>query len=379
MFDGWTSPFAQANRQAEDRNAAWNAMKNDPGSAALIAGLSLLSNNDGSRSTGQLLGRAGFDTLTGLGTMEAQRQAQERQAGLDAERKQYRDMQMQGMQAELDEQNRRRELQQRFAAGDESALKELDPLSWWKNEQAKQQAEQSLRNSMALARYKADLENKNNLGMNLQYVDGVGMVDKNTGTVTPLMTPAGEEYLSPKQRKEQEDAAKLEQARKNQKSFVLQNAKTQMTSLDNALAMVPEKGISWNTGLTGSALSMLPGTEARNLQAELDTIGSGSMLQTMQALKAASPTGATGMGALSDSEGKLLRDSMGSLDTWQSPEQLRRNLLNIRKTYVDLLTSWGYSPEEVESLFAVPKAQTGGTHQSSSTPPLPPGFLEVGR
>ena len=98
MFEGWTSPFAQANRQAEDRNAAWNAMKNDPGAAALIAGLSMLSNNDGSRSFGNLVGRAGFDTLAGLGSMEAQRRAQERQADLDAERKQYRDMQMQGMQ-----------------------------------------------------------------------------------------------------------------------------------------------------------------------------------------------------------------------------------------------------------------------------------------
>ena len=78
MFEGWTSPFAQANRQTEDRNAAWDAIKNDPGSAALIAGLSMLSNNNGNRSFGNLVGRAGFDTLAGLGSMEAQRRAQER-------------------------------------------------------------------------------------------------------------------------------------------------------------------------------------------------------------------------------------------------------------------------------------------------------------
>ena len=107
----------------------------------------------------------------------------------------------------------------------------------------------------------------------------------------------------------------MEQAEKNLKSFVLQNTKTQMTSPDNAPAVTPEKGMSWNTNLTGSALAMLPGTNARNLQAELDTIGSGSMLQTMQALKAASTTGATGLGALSDSEGKRLQNAMGSCDT----------------------------------------------------------------
>lgn len=212
----------------------------------------------------------------------------------------------------------------------------------------------------------------------LQYVDGVGMIDKSTGMVAPLRTADGMPYMSPKQRKEEADASKQEQAREAQRRFALQNAKTQMTSLGNALSMIPEpgRGVSWDTGFTGSVLSMLPGTDARNLQAELDTIGSGSMLQTMQALKAASPTGATGMGALSDSEGKLLRESLGSLDTWQSPEQLRRNLLNIKAVYTDMLVSWGYTPEQVASLFAQPK-RGGAPAGNGGVPELPPGFREV--
>lgn len=212
----------------------------------------------------------------------------------------------------------------------------------------------------------------------LQYVDGVGMIDKSTGMVAPLRTADGMPYMSPKQRKEEADAAKQEQARDAQRRFALQNAKTQMTSLDNALSMIPEpgRGVSWDTGLTGSVLSMLPGTDARNLQAELDTIGSGSMLQTMQALKAASPTGATGMGALSDSEGKILRGALGSLDTWQSPEQLRRNLLNIKAVYTDMLVSWGYTPEQVASLFVQPK-RGGAPAGNGGVPELPPGFREV--
>ncbi len=210
----------------------------------------------------------------------------------------------------------------------------------------------------------------------LQYVDGVGMIDKSTGMVAPLRTADGMPYMSPKQRKEEADAAKQEQAREAQRRFALQNAKTQMTSLGNALSIIPEpgRGVSWDTGFTGSVLSMLPGTDARNLQAELDTIGSGSMLQTMQALKAASPTGATGMGALSDSEGKLLRESLGSLDTWQSPEQLRRNLLNIKKVYTDMLVSWGYTPEQVASLFAQPKqGKAGAANEGETIPPMPSG------
>lgn len=208
----------------------------------------------------------------------------------------------------------------------------------------------------------------------LQYVDGVGMIDKFTGMVAPLRTADGMPYMSPKQRKEEAEAAKQERAREAQRRFAFQNARTQMTSLTNALSLVPETGISWNTGFTGSVASYLPSTDARNLYAELDTIGSGSMLQSMQALKEASPTGATGMGGLTDKEGKALRDALGSLDTWQSPEQLRRNLLNIKKVYTDMLVSWGYTPEQVESLFAQPKrGKTGAANEGETIPPMPSG------
>lgn len=207
----------------------------------------------------------------------------------------------------------------------------------------------------------------------LQYVDGVGMIDKFTGMVAPLRTADGMPYMSPKQRKEEAEAAKQERAREAQRRFAFQNARTQMTSLTNALSLVPETGISWNTGFTGSVASYLPSTDARNLYAELDTIGSGSMLQSMQALKEASPTGATGMGGLTDKEGKALRDALGSLDTWQSPEQLRRNLLNIKKVYTDMLVSWGYTPEQVESLFAQPKRGKTGAANEGEIPPMPSG------
>lgn len=208
----------------------------------------------------------------------------------------------------------------------------------------------------------------------LQYVDGVGMIDKFTGMVAPLRTADGMPYMSPKQRKEEAEAAKQERAREAQRRFAFQNARTQITSLTNALSLVPETGISWNTGFTGSVASYLPSTDARNLYAELDTIGSGSMLQSMQALKEASPTGATGMGGLTDKEGKALRDALGSLDTWQSPGQLRRNLLNIKKVYTDMLVSWGYTPEQVASLFAQPKqGKTGAANEGETIPPMPSG------
>lgn len=105
MFEGWNSPFAVTEQQTQDRNTAWDAIKNDPGTAALIAGLSMLSNNNGRNSFGQLVGRAGFDTLAGVGSMEAQRRAQERYqqqqnlAMAEAARKRQKDAWDMGMQA----------------------------------------------------------------------------------------------------------------------------------------------------------------------------------------------------------------------------------------------------------------------------------------
>lgn len=105
MFEGWTSPFAGAEQQSQDRNTAWNAIKNDPGTAALIAGLSMLTNNNGRNSFGKLVGRAGFDTLAGVGSMEAQRRAQEMYqqqqdlAMAEAARKRQKDAWDMGMQA----------------------------------------------------------------------------------------------------------------------------------------------------------------------------------------------------------------------------------------------------------------------------------------
>ncbi|WP_077071173.1 hypothetical protein [Mailhella massiliensis] len=78
MFEGYISPFAGEERKERDRNAAWNAVKADPATAALVAGLFLLANNDGRRSPGNLVGRAGADALTALGGMEETRRRQER-------------------------------------------------------------------------------------------------------------------------------------------------------------------------------------------------------------------------------------------------------------------------------------------------------------
>jgi hypothetical protein len=306
---------------------------------ALTAGLSMLGNNDGTRSVGQLIGQGGLDALAGLQFRKQYEAQMARQKMLDERAQAQHDMQMQKGQFELDEARRRAELMKLWQAGDMEAYKILFPEQWAQD----QRQAQAHRNALALEA----LKQKKDVG---KYVDGVGMVSP-SGVVTPLTDASGAPYQTPKQRKEQAEATKLEDTQRKQKDLALQTAKTQLTSLNNALELTKD-GRSWrNTGIIGSTLSLLPGTDARNLEAELDTIGAGSMIQTMMQLKAASPTGATGMGALNKEEGQALRDSLGSLDTWQDPAQLRRNLENIKTVYTNMLLGWGYTPEEVESMF----------------------------
>ena len=83
MFEGWVSPFEAENRREEDRNTAWNAVREHPDAAALMAGLSMLANNNGRNSFGNLVGRAGVDTLNGLGAMEQTLSRTRRSGGKD--------------------------------------------------------------------------------------------------------------------------------------------------------------------------------------------------------------------------------------------------------------------------------------------------------
>ena len=105
MFNGWQSPFAEANRQAADRANAWEAIKGNLPALGLMAGLSMLANNNGSRSFGQLVGRAGADALGGLGNMMQAQNAMERyrqqqnMAMAEAARKRQKDAWDMGMQA----------------------------------------------------------------------------------------------------------------------------------------------------------------------------------------------------------------------------------------------------------------------------------------
>ena len=86
------------------------------------------------------------------------------------------------------------------------------------------------------------------------------------------------------------------------------------------------------TGM-GSLLSGIPGTSAKDLDSTLSQIKSAITLGKLAELKSSSAQGASGLGALSDSEGRLLANSIASIDQGQSTQQMLANLAKIEKHY----------------------------------------------
>ena len=89
---GQQDPYAEAEQAAQDRQTAFAGMKDNLPALGLIAGLSMLARNNGSRSVGQLIGQAGGDALNAYGTWRKMQDIKDRQAQLDkiaAEEREY--------------------------------------------------------------------------------------------------------------------------------------------------------------------------------------------------------------------------------------------------------------------------------------------------
>jgi hypothetical protein len=83
---------------------------------------------------------------------------------------------------------------------------------------------------------------------------------------------------------------------------------------------------------TGDVLGYIPHTQTRDARNALETVKNQVLLTTLGKLKALSATGASGFGALSNQEGKILQNSIANLETAQSHDAIVHNLHVIRLT-----------------------------------------------
>ena len=80
---GQQDPYAEAEQAAQDRQTAFAGMRDNLPALGLIAGLSMLARNNGSRSVGQLIGQAGADALGAYSTFQKMQEIKARQKQLD--------------------------------------------------------------------------------------------------------------------------------------------------------------------------------------------------------------------------------------------------------------------------------------------------------
>lgn len=131
-------------------------------------------------------------------------------------------------------------------------------------------------------------------------------------------------------RKDLEEARKAEQ---NQRKEAL--VETTVRTIDNVMTTIDtaSKQIgTFTAGAIGSPLSLIPGTPAKNLAANLETIKANLGFDRLQQMRDASPTGGA-LGQVAIQELVALQASIASLDIQQTPAQLRANLNKIKGHY----------------------------------------------
>jgi len=134
-------------------------------------------------------------------------------------------------------------------------------------------------------------------------------------------------------KKQLEEHAKHATKDPQQEAAAKKSAADVLTALDTAEQQVANKGgFLPTTGIVGGALQNVY-QPSKNLAGTLDTIKANVSLDKLTAMRAASTTGASGLGAVTEGEHKLLQASIAALDQSQSPEQLRANLKRVRATY----------------------------------------------
>lgn len=147
----------------------------------------------------------------------------------------------------------------------------------------------------------------------------------------------------------------------------------------NALKAAP--GLGGITGIRG-VLPDIPGTDAANARAKLDTLKSQVAFGTLQAMRDASKTGGA-LGAVSEKELKLLESNLAAIGTAQSKEEFEKALSQIVK-YTDEAKSRSRSAFNMKH-----QSGTGGAPKGAAVPVrseedamrLPPGtkFILNGR
>lgn len=147
--------------------------------------------------------------------------------------------------------------------------------------------------------------------------------------------------------------------------------------INAASAIRDDPSLAWATGMA-TPLGSVPGTGARRVAANLETLKSKTLLSVLSSLKQLSTNGASGFGALSNVEGEQIRNSISSLDRAQNTGDFKSSLdrfINEIQSRKDILNTtfkntYGKSPAFIGHIRVRNKltGQTGQIPQNNFDP-----------
>lgn len=148
---------------------------------------------------------------------------------------------------------------------------------------------------------------------------------------------AGQKKLAESAAEKEANRPKAEAAYKN----VLAKSKNIDTTIDKAINMVNPQTAGLGSQIKDvnipfTGINVGAGSKSKDLEALLSTIGADSAFSELQAMRDASPTGGA-LGSITERELSLLQNAVAALDQAQSPEQLKTNLANYKKTRKEAL------------------------------------------
>lgn len=161
-----------------------------------------------------------------------------------------------------------------------------------------------------------------------------GIVGQPSATQTvaqrPIVAPAAQQRKTPTQLPERQPLPKKIEEMENEKS-AYQAADSKLESLEKTVdSIINNPAYASSLSPAGLLLSRVPKTAEYGVHQNIEVLRNKIMLEAMDALKNASKTGATGMGALSEKEGETLRNSIASLNTSMRKEDFDASIKTIK-------------------------------------------------
>jgi len=154
------------------------------------------------------------------------------------------------------------------------------------------------------------------------------------------------------------------------------NAALQTDDALAAIAKARQLVSGWSTGVGGQIFGNIGGTDSRDLATTLSTVKSGITLGKLAELKSLSEKGASGLGALSDNEARLLSDSVAGIDQYQSADGLISSLDAVEKHYRNVLAMTnGEDPRnaDVQKKYGIVGVTPDGKETAIGVMPPTPG------